>query len=107
MTPPMRASRTAAETQGPGQALTDWLTECGYTDLRQLPTGELAGVMRYLFTGGLVVGLTAGSYRTRYCYPTLEEAKQALALWDGQGDPEGGWIKRKGDAEYLNPAFVA
>lgn len=99
----MRASRTAAEAVGQDQDLADWLTESGYTDLRRLPTGELAGVMRYLFTGGVVVGLTAGGYRTRYCYPTLEEAQQALAAWDGHGDPAGGWIKRKGDREYLNP----
>lgn len=100
-----RCKAPAPEPVSLGPDLAGWLTECGYTDLRQLPTGEIAGVMRYLFTGGLVMGLTLVQYRTRYCYPTVEEAREALARWDGQGDPAGGWIKRKGDREYLNPAI--
>ncbi len=77
--------------------------ENGYTHLRRLSTGEVAGVAQMAFTGGLFVGLTTMSYRTRYCYETLEQAIDALACWDGRNDPSGPWIKRKGDKEYLNP----
>lgn len=80
--------------------------ENGYTHLRRLPTGELAGVAQMAFTGGLFAGLTPMSYRTRYCYETLEEAVEALVVWDGVKDAPGMWIKRKGDVEYLNPALA-
>lgn len=77
-----------------------------YTDLRRLPTGELAGLQRFLFTTGLVVGLDAVGYRVRYCYGTAAEARAALRGWDGAGDPSGGWMKAKGaGVDRVNPRF--
>lgn len=73
-----------------------------YTDLRMLPSGELAGLFRFIFTCGLVVGLNRHSFRTRYCYHTVEEARAALEVWDGCGDAPGNWIKQKPE-DRLNP----
>lgn len=76
----------------------------GYHYVRKLPSGEWAGLMRFLFTTGLVVGLDLEGYRTRFCYTYHEDALQALLEWDGHGDPPGPWIKEKGrGGERENP----
>lgn len=91
---------------GLDEALFKLLAGYGYSELRVLPTGEVAGLRNFLFTFGLVVGLDRAGYRTRYCFEHRADALSALEGWDGQGDPAGPWIKRKGrDAEYLNPAI--
>jgi hypothetical protein len=81
------------------------MTEHGYTDLVELHNGELAGVLKFMFTYGVMVGLYPLGYRTRYCFEHYEDALSALQAWDGVDDPGGPWIKRKGDVEYLNPAI--
>lgn len=74
---------------------------------RQLPTGEWAGVQRMLFTNALLVGLDAWGYRTRFCYPLGMPAIEALATWDGRGDPPGPWIKEKSrDGDRDNPRHL-
>lgn len=70
--------------------------DLGYMMVRKLPTGEIAGLQRFAFTVGIVVGLEPFSYRIRYCYDGFSEAKKSLEAWDGQGDPPGEWIKAKG-----------
>lgn len=82
--------------------LIEHLNSMGYQNVRTLPTGEVAGVLPYLFTGGLVVGLDDFGWRTRFCYETILEAKDALAEWDGAGDPPGNWIKQKPEDRH-NP----
>jgi hypothetical protein len=77
------------------EELRETLERCGYRALRELPTGEIAGVMSMLYTTGLFLGLTSDSWRTRYCYESPAAAKAALLLWDGRGDPPGPWIKEK------------
>jgi len=80
------------------------LESYGYGFVCHLPaTGELAGIMAFLFTYGLCVGLDDTGYRTRYCYPTFGDAILALIEWDGHGDPPGPWIKQKGGVERSNP----
>ncbi len=81
------------------------MVEHGYTDLVVLPTGELAGLLKFMFTYGVMTGLHPMGYRTRYCFEHHDDALAALQAWDGEGDPGGPWIKRKGDVEYLNPAI--
>jgi hypothetical protein len=49
-----------------------------------------------VYTAGLFVGLYLEGYLGRYCYNTLQEAKDALEAWDGAGDPPGAWLKYKG-----------
>lgn len=68
----------------------------GYKPARGLESGELAGVMDMTFTCGLFVGLGDFFYRTRFCYRSRKEAEAALAVWTGQGNPPGNWIKEKG-----------
>lgn len=84
------------------------LRELGYSDLAEKPGVGLCGLMEFMFTGGLVVGLGPRSYKGRYCYETLLEAKLCLDAWDGQGDPPGMWIKYKGagQEERLGPGAV-
>jgi hypothetical protein len=85
----------------------DWRTD--YDGFKQLPaTGEYAGVRQMGYTGGLHVGLTDAGYAWRYCYPTAKQALEALAVWDGAGDPPGPWIKLKGhpDGDRLGPGAV-
>lgn len=69
--------------------------EMGYHPIKRLDTGELAGVMDYVFTAGIVVGLDPVGWRTRYCYESRPIAEAALEAWDGHGDPPGPWIKQK------------
>lgn len=89
--------------------LRKFLEDQGYTDLVELPSGELCGLMKFLFTTGLIVGLTKYGYRVRFCYEYTNEAREALKSWDGQHYPPGNWIKAKGTDEYgdyideLNP----
>ena len=60
-----------------------WLTSF----VRQLESGEWACVHQFLFTYGLLVGVEPSTYRTRFCYPTLISAIDALLNWNGDGDP--------------------
>lgn len=68
----------------------------GFRDLRVLPNGEVAGLLSFAFTVGIVVGVEKFGYRIRYCYPRYSEARKSLFEWDGNGDPPGEWIKAKG-----------
>lgn len=67
----------------------------GYRDIVRLPTGEIAGLSRFLYTTGLCVGLDESGYRTRFCFDGYNEALQSLEQWDGEGFPPGWWIKQK------------
>lgn len=76
----------------------------GYQGVKRLPNGDYAGIMRMFYTAGLFTGLDESGYKTRYCYETMSEAMAALLIWDGEGDPPGGWIKAKGEGrDQLNP----
>ena len=71
--------------------------EEGYEVLLEVPNKGLCGIMRYMFTWGLVYGIQKQVYEGRYCYPSYEDAILALAMWKGEGDPEDDkWIKHKG-----------
>lgn len=78
------------------ETLKMFLEEQGYTDLVELQSGEIAGILKFLFTTGLVVGLDKYGYRIRFCYEFTNEARVALELWDGKDFPPGNWIKAKG-----------
>ena len=77
----------------------------GYRHLKLLDTGELAAIMPQLFTVGLFVGLKRYGYRTRFCFATMEDAKESLRNWTGVNDPPGNWIKEKGRIERMNPRY--
>lgn len=57
--------------------------------------GTVMAIMRQLYTWGLVAGMTKFSYKTRYCYTSLDDCFLAFAQWNGIGDPPGPWIKQK------------
>lgn len=79
------------------------LEALGYESVRLLASGEYAGLMSFLYTTGLCVGLEQAGYRTRFCFPDQASAIQALNHWDGHGDPPGPWLKQKGEIERDNP----
>jgi hypothetical protein len=61
-----------------------------------------------MYTNAIVWGIDRTGYRGRWCYPHAKVMDLVLAykVWDGKGDPMGGWVKYKGDVEYSNPNFV-
>ncbi len=75
----------------------------GYSVLRVMPDGNIAGIRKFLFTYGLCTHLDWSGYGERWCFEDPASAIIALELWDGRGDPPGPWIKRKGREEYCNP----
>ena len=88
------------------EELIEFLKKEGYYNLREIPNRGLCGLRQFIFTVGLVEGLGEHSYNGRYCYPNelIKDSVIAIELWDGEGDPIGGWIKHKGfRGEYNNP----
>lgn len=78
----------------------------GFTEIRLVPDRGICGLKRFMFTIGLVYDINPRPknwedwYSGRYCYPLehVVDAIDALNKWDGEEDPEGGWIKHKGIA---------
>jgi hypothetical protein len=66
---------------------------------RDVPDQGLCVLRRFIFTTGLCTRVSIDAlscdYAARYCYPSLSDARHALAEWDGVGDPPGAWIKEK------------
>lgn len=88
----------------PTDSLRQRLVGDGYSELRVLPSGPIAGLLRYVFTWGLVVGLARDGYQRRYCYEHRADALADLLAWDGKDHPSGPWIKCKGSGiDLLNP----
>ena len=83
--------------------LSQIFAELGYHNLKVLKNKELAGVMKFIFTYAIVIGIDFTGYRTRYCYHTRKEAEEALKAWDGTGDPPGLWIVQKPEDRYRVP----
>lgn len=76
--------------------------DLGYYPAREIPGQGWCGIRRMVFTCGLFINLDDYGYSRRYCYGDELEAKMALSIWDGQGDPPGMWIKEK-PSERLGP----
>lgn len=101
------AEARCVDVDGSGDGLEAFLLSMGYTDLCMKPLIGWCGIQRFMFTGGLVIGFTEESYKGRYCYESIEEARECLKAWDGSGDPGGNWIKFKGAGEdRLGPGAV-
>lgn len=94
--------------EGGGVDLMGVAKALGYQNVRMVPGRGVCGSQEFMFTGGLVYGLHEAGYVGRYCYGTMGEANEALAAWDGIGDPPGAWIKLKGaDGERTGPGLAA
>lgn len=88
-----------------GRLLRD-LADRGYREVRPLQ-GQFCGLLPFMYTTGLVVGLGDSGYQRRYCYEHLADARAALEAWDGADHPPGPWIKCKGPGiDLLNPAML-
>lgn len=70
-----------------------------FMDARAIPGRGLCVVQRFVFTCGLLTGVTLNGlcydYTARYCYPIGSDALRDLREWDGAGDPPGEWVKEK------------
>ena len=77
-----------------------------YEEIREISERGICGLYNFMFTTGLVIGITKTSYTGRYCFPSKTEAIKAIRSWDGTGDPIGDWIKYKGyPDERSNPNY--
>jgi hypothetical protein len=73
-----------------------WLVspELGYRDPRRIGDGRCAFIMPKIYTHAIVtarIGDMVG-WDDCWCYPTYDDAKAALDVWNGTGEPEG-WIR--------------
>lgn len=88
--------------------LKEFLESEGYYAIREID-GKVCGLHNYMYTCGLVVGLTRIGYDRRYCYPSVMSAAVALENYtDTSKHATGPWIKCKGRFEgkpidMLNP----
>jgi hypothetical protein len=76
--------------------LIQYLQTEGYYEFRKVPNHGICSLRDFLFTTGIIIGLTNDSYFGRYCYSNKQEASEQLKNWDGIGDPKGNWLKYKG-----------
>lgn len=84
--------------------LKTYLENQGYCNLKEIPGRGICGLSNFMFTTGIIYGMTNWTYKGRYCYGTAAEAETALKHWTGEGHPPGLWIKHKGDGvEESNP----
>lgn len=59
--------------------------------------GHFAHTALQMFTTGIMISDNVhGCPMMRWCYDSFVPARDALAAWDGVGDPPGEWIKYKG-----------
>lgn len=84
----------------------------GYTNVKIVTfKGQkiLAGLRRFAFTTGLVIGIDSSGYYGRWCFHTHKEAQQVLDNMDTIPEDlmiAGNWIKYKGwPNELSNPKY--
>jgi hypothetical protein len=61
----------------------------GYSHLRRLPTGVLAGLQSTIFQVDLVVGVASYQPQTRFSFDSWSHAEHAISNWNGIGMPPG------------------
>ena len=83
----------------------EFLERQGYKCVRQMKDRRWIGLdCTFIYTTGLVVGLNEFGYDYRYCYEKYRDALIAVSQYEGEGDPIGPWIKRKGEGgEKMGP----
>lgn len=77
--------------------LIEYLKTQGYYEFRKVPNHGICSLRKFIFTTGIIIGLERTFYHGRYCYSKEEEASQELKNWNGIGDPQGNWLKYKGE----------
>lgn len=87
--------------------LEKYLNEQGYFNLKVVD-GKICGLMKFMYTIGLVVNIKEWDYEYRYCYPYANTAECLLdfGVYKYGVDPIGGWVKQKGgNIDRVNPAI--
>lgn len=78
------------------EELIAFLAPQGYTDMRMVGD-KMCGLMDYVTTRGICVGLTTMEVGCRFCFQNRNEANRAFAEYtDSTVYPSGNWIKAKG-----------
>lgn len=67
----------------------------GYSDLRELPDGTVAGMIRLMFTKAIVLGLDKTGWEYRYCYEDAGRANHEFAKIKSVDDVPAGWVARR------------
>lgn len=77
-----------------------------YSNIKFIPNIGYCCVHDFCYTTGLLYGLTERGIKGRYCYPSRDEAIQAIEQWDGTGSPPGKWIVHKcREGQFYNPIY--
>lgn len=63
--------------------LEEELVAHGYLNLRQIEGWGWCGVLRFMYTHGVCIGLDETGYGGRFCFDTYQNARLFLAEWDG------------------------
>ena len=69
-----------------GQEICD---EQGYTFYTRFSNGRDACIANFIFTHAILADLTEWGHGERWCYHSVWDAMEALAAWDGYGEPHG------------------
>jgi hypothetical protein len=91
------------------ERLKEYLGENGYFNLKVVEGRGICGLQKFIYTVGLCYGIDDIGYKGRYCYEHkyAMDAALAIAIWDGEEDPAGRWLKYKGNrGEYQNPKLM-
>jgi len=74
----------------------DLLLEQGYENPIQLPTGEWAATLPFLFTTAIITDFNSIGYDRRWCFKSPVQALESLKAWDGLDHPSGDWTRYMG-----------
>lgn len=74
----------------PDWAMATRIAANGFTHVRQLPTGEWAGMKDLVYNLGVYVGLQEnGVWSAMFAFDSVTEAHHAIDHWNGTGFPPG------------------
>lgn len=78
----------------------EWLKSNRYFFARQIPSGPYQGswmaLTQMLFSVRLVAGMDETGWSCCYDYKNFGDALIDIVTWNGEGDPEGDWLKYRG-----------
>lgn len=80
----------------PSDELIEFLETQGYSHVRRLENGVCIGIGELIFTSAVYYGLSYYGWKKRWCFSTLSEAIESISEWDGEGDPPGCWVAKRG-----------
>ncbi len=76
--------------------LASQLAESGdYLDVRVLPDGSVAALVRLMFTKAICLGCHDFGYESRFCFEDFKLAEQRFAELQAQDDEPAGYIARR------------